>query len=93
LQRGWFNGDVGREIGMIAGVKSLGLGRLTGQLGPHHDGTVSIEETMADFLTDRVELPVTHTGMLMSHEVAAQAANFLRTGRFKQPDLGLRRTS
>ena len=90
LQQGHPDVAPGRETGMIAGMKSLGLGRLTGRLGHFHDGTVTVEETQSALLDDRIELPVTHTGMLLSHDVALQVASFLRKGHFKRPDLGLR---
>lgn len=72
----------GTEVGMISGTRPYGLGRIGGGLAMPHDGTVSVAETMAPGLADRIELPVTHTGMLVSRDVALQAAHFLKTGRF-----------
>jgi pimeloyl-ACP methyl ester carboxylesterase len=72
----------GHEIGMIAGCKALGLGRLLGQPDKASDGTIELDETNAPGLSGRVILPVSHTGMLYSSEVASQVANFLRDGRF-----------
>jgi pimeloyl-ACP methyl ester carboxylesterase len=74
---------VDRETGMIAGTRPQGIGRLTGALSGANDGTVSVSETRSDELADRVELPVTHTGMLVSPRVAAQCAYFLDHGHFK----------
>jgi pimeloyl-ACP methyl ester carboxylesterase len=71
-----------RETGMIAGIRPFGLGRLVGGLRMPHDGTVGVDETQSVELSGRVELPVTHTGMLVSPTVAAQLAHFLRRGRF-----------
>jgi len=82
LGRGDPTPSPGRETGMIAGVKPFGLGRLSGAAAGMHDGTVAVHETRSDVLTDRIELPVTHTGMLVSSEVARQAAYFLQVGRF-----------
>jgi len=73
-----------RETGMIAGIRPVGLGRLAGGLDPPHDGTVSVRETRSNLLADSIELPVTHTGMLVAREVADQAAHFLETGRFRR---------
>ena len=73
-----------RETGMIAGTRRCGLGRLTGGLQGANDGTVSVRETQADGLADRTELPVTHTGMLVSSAVAAQVAFFLSHGHFER---------
>lgn len=71
-----------REIGVIAGTLALGLGRLVASLSPPHDGTVSVDETAMPDARDRLMLPVTHFGLLLSKAVARQAAGFLRTGRF-----------
>jgi pimeloyl-ACP methyl ester carboxylesterase len=71
-----------RETGMIAGTRAVGLGRLAAQLAAPHDGTVTVAETRSDQLADRIELPVTHTGMLVSDQVARYSAHFFRKGRF-----------
>lgn len=75
LAQGW-------EIGMIAGDRPVGLGRLTGVLDPPHDGTVAVAETRHPGLSAHRVFPVTHTGMLVSGAVAAAAARFLHTGGF-----------
>jgi pimeloyl-ACP methyl ester carboxylesterase len=75
----------GCEIGMIAGCKALGLGRLFGQHGSANDGTVGLDEANAPELSGRLILPVSHTGMLYSSQVARQVANFLRDGSFASP--------
>lgn len=71
-----------REVGLIAGTLPLGLGRLSGRIDGPSDGTVALDETRHPGLAARLELPVTHTGMLYSREVARQAAAFLTTGGF-----------
>ncbi len=71
------------EVGVIAGDRPLGLGRLVGTLPPPHDGTVTVAETRVGGLRDHIVLPTSHTGMLFSDEVARQAAAFLRHGRFE----------
>jgi pimeloyl-ACP methyl ester carboxylesterase len=71
-----------REIGVIAGDLSLGLGRLFGELGGPNDGTICVEETELPGATDRIVLPVSHTGLLFSADVAHQTAAFLANGRF-----------
>ncbi len=70
------------QCGMIAGKLPFGLGIVTGGLQRPHDGTVMVAETSHPDLSDRVELPVTHTGLLYSGAVARQADVFLRTGHF-----------
>jgi pimeloyl-ACP methyl ester carboxylesterase len=74
--KGW------QDIGVIAGSVPLGIGMLTG--GPEfpHDGTVSVAETRLKNATDFVVLPVSHSGMLISAEVAHHVITFLRAGRF-----------
>ena len=83
LQEGFPVIPGGREIGMIAGSKSIGLGWLVGGTGGPGDGTVAIAETEAEGLEDHYVLPVTHTGMLYSAEVAEKTAKFLESGRFE----------
>jgi pimeloyl-ACP methyl ester carboxylesterase len=73
----------GVEVGMIAGSGAMGMGRLLGAMHGVHDGTVELEETRFDGLADHLLLPVTHTGMLFSAEVAEAVADFLRDGRFR----------
>jgi alpha-beta hydrolase superfamily lysophospholipase len=71
-----------RELGVIAGSTSAGLGRLVSHLPEPNDGTVAVEETRVEGMTDHIVLPVTHTGMLASASVAEHTARFLETGRF-----------
>lgn len=75
-----------REVGAIAGTATLGLGRLFAHLESPHDGTISVAETRIDGLADHLELPVSHTGLVLSKSVAEAAARFLRTGRFGVSD-------
>jgi pimeloyl-ACP methyl ester carboxylesterase len=73
----------GIACGMISGTQARGLGRLTGPLDGPNDGTVCVSETSSERLADQVELEVTHTGMLLSAEVARQASCFLQNGVFQ----------
>jgi pimeloyl-ACP methyl ester carboxylesterase len=73
----------GREIGVIAGTRSIGLGRIVARdLPTPNDGAVAVAETQIAAACDRIELPVTHTGMLLSRRIAHQVGAFLRDGRF-----------
>jgi hypothetical protein len=74
----------GRELGVISGTRDVGLGRIVGIGGAPSDGTVFVEETRIEGSKQHLLLPVSHTGMEFSPKVAAQAAHFLREGRFKQ---------
>jgi pimeloyl-ACP methyl ester carboxylesterase len=71
-----------RELGVIAGTRKVGLGRIAGVDSRASDGTVLVEETHIDGAKERLLLPVSHTGMQFSSEVAARTAAFLRNGSF-----------
>jgi pimeloyl-ACP methyl ester carboxylesterase len=73
-----------REVGVIAGSMGMGLGRLFADLDAEHDGTVLVEETRLPGAKDHIVLGVSHTGMLLSAEVAEQAAQFLEHGAFRR---------
>lgn len=72
----------GRDIGIIAGNRPAGLGRFLAHFQEPNDGTVAVRETQLEGAVDRIVLPVSHTGMLLSGRVAREAAQFLRHGRF-----------
>lgn len=73
-----------RDLGIIAGDLSLGLGRLLGDLGGPNDGTVAVEETWLPGATAHIVLPISHTAMLFSADVAQQTAQFLARGHFQR---------
>ena len=73
----------GREIGVIAGTSQFGLGMLVApELPEPNDGVVAVAETVIPGERDRIILPVSHSGMLVSRAVATQAAAFLHNGKF-----------
>jgi len=74
------------ETGMISGTRSMGLGRIAGQHDEPNDGTVTVSETQLDGLKDSIELPVSHTEMLVSAKVVEQVEQFLLHGKFKISD-------
>jgi pimeloyl-ACP methyl ester carboxylesterase len=71
-----------RELAVIAGTRSVGLGRLLGSHDRPSDGTVFLDETLLEGAVTRLELPVSHTGLPFSKEVARQTSAFFKTGRF-----------
>jgi pimeloyl-ACP methyl ester carboxylesterase len=71
-----------RELGVIAGNLSVGLGRLVGAHGAASDGTVFVEETKLAGATEHLVLKVSHTGLPFSSQVARRACSFLKSGRF-----------
>jgi pimeloyl-ACP methyl ester carboxylesterase len=73
-----------RELGVIAGNLSVGLGRLVGKHDAPSDGTVFLDETQLEGASDHVIEKVSHTGLPFSRQVTRQTAAFLRTGRFSR---------
>ena len=71
-----------REVGVIAGSRPVGLGRLFVRFDDDSDGTVAVAETKLPGATDHVVMPVSHTGMQFSARVARQIGEFLEKGRF-----------
>ena len=74
--------DGARDLGIIAGRAPFGVGRLVTRFKGANDGTILVAETRLEGASDHLVLPVTHTGLLLSREVARQGASFLRDGRF-----------
>lgn len=72
----------GREVGVIAGNRSIGGGRLLAGFDEDNDGTVAVSETRLPGARSHLVLPVTHTGLVWSAEVADQVAAFLHKGEF-----------
>lgn len=71
-----------RDVGVIAGTNPVGLGRVLARFNEPNDGTVALRETDYPGARDRVVLPVSHMGMLLSLRVAEETAHFLGDGRF-----------
>lgn len=69
-------------LGVLAGTLPLGLGRLFGPLPGASDGVVRVDETEVAGMRERIVLPVSHSAMLISARVAAQAVSFLGDARF-----------
>ena len=74
----------GIEVGVIAGTRPLGLGRIVARLPKPNDGVVCVDETKFPTMRDHVALPVAHTEMLVSPAVARQTAAFLKAGAFRR---------
>jgi pimeloyl-ACP methyl ester carboxylesterase len=71
------------QLGIIAGNRSRGLGRLIARLEGQNDGTVAVEETQLPGATAHCVVSESHTSMLMSEQVAEAVAHFLDTGGFQ----------
>jgi pimeloyl-ACP methyl ester carboxylesterase len=71
------------DIGVIAGNRGVGLGRLVARdLPVPHDGTISVAETVVPGARDSIVLNVSHSEMVISTAVVRQVCEFLRRGRF-----------
>jgi pimeloyl-ACP methyl ester carboxylesterase len=82
----WAGGvTAARDVGVIAGTKAIGFGRLISRIEESSDGTVTVAETRLPGIRDHLVLPVTHTTMVISAGVARQTAEFLLHGRFERP--------
>lgn len=71
-----------RDIGVIAGNVPFGFGRLVANFDEDNDGTIGVSETQLTGARDHMVLPVSHKGMLVSADVADQAAAFIKRGKF-----------
>jgi len=72
-----------KELGVIAGSINIGLGRFVPGLSGVGDGTVTLDESRLEGMTDHVTLPVSHTAMLFSAVVSRQVCAFLQYGQFE----------
>jgi pimeloyl-ACP methyl ester carboxylesterase len=72
-----------RRIGMIAGARSLGLGKFFCSFDGLNDGTVAVWETRMPGLSGHVVIQASHSGLVFSEQAAGLAANFLETGHFQ----------
>lgn len=72
----------GRDLGVIAGTRNVGLGQFFAQFDEECDGTVAVSETGIEGRKDQLILPVSHMGMIVSARVARETAAFLRDGHF-----------
>ncbi|MEE4295204.1 MAG: alpha/beta fold hydrolase [Wenzhouxiangella sp.] len=82
LEHGYSHAPSGREVGVVAGTRSIGLGRLIEKLPLPHDGTIAVSETQLPGAADSIEIPQSHTGLALSGQAASIVAEFLRRGRF-----------
>ena len=70
-------------VGVLAGTRSFGLGRVVPGLPHPNDGVVAVAETRLPGAADFIALPVAHSQMLASPACAAQIVAFLETGHFR----------
>jgi pimeloyl-ACP methyl ester carboxylesterase len=73
----------GRQVGMLAGTKSMGMGKWFSRFDGQNDGTVMVWETRLAGLSDHAVIESSHSGLVFSEQAARLAARFLETGRFQ----------
>lgn len=83
LQAGLQRWEGPAEVGVVAGDVAHGLGRLFARFDGGSDGTVGLEETRLPGVADHCIVHCSHTGLVFSEDAVAQAAHFLRHGRFE----------
>ncbi len=82
LLHGFRQPPEGRQTGMIRGTRPVGLGRFIARHDEPNDGSVAVSETRMEGLHDSIELPVAHSEILLSPEVAEQIEQFIVYGKF-----------
>ncbi len=83
LENGFSHAPPGRETGVIAGNRSIGVGRIVGGLEGPNDGTVSVSECRLEGAAECI-LPVTHTGLVTAPSVSRAVVSFLESGSFEK---------
>ncbi len=69
-------------LGVVAGTRPLGLGRMFGALPGPNDGVVCVEETTLDGMAERALVRQGHSMLIVSRSVSALVARFLARGTF-----------
>jgi len=69
-------------VGMVAGNRARGLGRVLVRFTGESDGTVALEETYLPGLTDHCVVNASHSGLVFSADAVRQCVHFLHQGRF-----------
>ncbi|SDJ33364.1 Alpha/beta hydrolase family protein [Ferrimonas sediminum] len=88
MPSGYRGYEADTPLGSLAGDAGIGMGNLLLNLSDTpNDGTVTVDETRIDGMSDHIVLPVSHTSMLLSSDVARQTHHFLSYGHFHHQPL------
>jgi len=71
-----------RELGSIAGTLQFGMGMIIPNVARPNDGTVAVEETKLEGMTDHIVLHVSHFGLLVSAKASQEVCYFFQHGKF-----------
>lgn len=71
------------KLGIIAGNRAFGVGRIIPGMKQPSDGTISLDETTVPDPHERVILKTSHMGLVFSKTVVQYINTFLETGKFK----------
>jgi pimeloyl-ACP methyl ester carboxylesterase len=69
-------------LGVVAGTRPVGLGRMFGALPGPNDGVVCVEETTVDGMAERALVRQGHSMLIVSPSVSALVARFVARGAF-----------
>lgn len=72
-----------QELGVITGSGRFGLSALLFPLDEDGDGVVGASETVIENAAERVNLPISHSSLMISAQAAELAARFVERGRFR----------
>jgi len=70
-------------LGVVAGTRALGLGRLLGGIEGANDGVVRVVETPVEGMTAQAQVQVSHSMLIASGRVGRLVERFLAAGRFE----------
>jgi len=72
----------GAPLGVIAGTRPLGLGRMFGALPGASDGVVCVDETTVEGMRERALVRRGHSMLVVSGQVGDLVDRFLESGKF-----------
>ena len=70
------------ELGSVAGRFQFGMGLIIPGIPRPNDGTVAVEETRLEGMTEHLTLPLSHFGLLLSLRASNAIVKFLQNGKF-----------